>query len=101
MTTLTVQQEKNLNQQLRETGEFPEALPTAQISVSDTSGLYDVMLNDGPITSACLATQAGIPERLARRWLNVQVDGNRLGHHAPTGLYGLWCAWPAQVGRVC
>ena len=96
MTTLTIEQEKNLSQLLGETDEFAEALHTALKSVGDTFGLHDVMLNDGPITSACLATQAGIPERLARRWLNVQVAGNRLGHHAPTGLYGLWCAWPAN-----
>ena len=100
MTTLAIEQEKNFTQQLGETADFAEAMNTAQISAGDTCGVYDVMLNDGPITPACLATQAGVPERLARRWLNVQVAGNRLGHHVPTGLYGLWCVWPANGHQI-
>ena len=100
MTTLTIEQGENLTQLLGETDDFAEAFRTALTAVGDTFGLHDVMLNDGPVTSACLATQAGIPERLARRWLDVQVAGNQLGYDPPTDRYGLWCAWPSNSGQV-
>ena len=94
MTTLTIEQEEHLTQLSGETDDFAAALRAALTAAGDTFGLYDVMLNHGPITSACLATQAGIPERLARLWLNVQTGDNRLGHQRKTGLYALWCSWP-------
>ncbi len=100
MATLTIEQEENLTQLLGETDDFGEDLRTALKSVGDTFGLHDVMLNNGPISSACLATQAGIPERLVRRWLNIQAAGNCLGHHVSTDLYGLWCALPANADKV-
>ena len=86
MTTLIKETQEVSQQVMDQTANFGEALQEAVTSVGDKFGLYDVMLHHGPITSACLATQAGVPERLTRRWLKVQVAGNRLGHHAPAGL---------------
>ncbi len=96
MTTLMIEELEVFQQELDQIEEFGEALQEAVTSVGDKFGLYDVMLNHGPITSACLATQAGIPERLARLWLNVQAAENRLGHQRKTDLYGLWCNWPSN-----
>ncbi len=100
MTTLIMEKQEVSQQIMDQAVDFGEAFQEAVASVGDKFGLYDVMLNHGPITSACLATQAGIPERFVRLWLNVQAAGNSLGHHAPTDFYGLWCAWPANSDKV-
>ena len=100
MTTLMIEELKVFQQEMDRTEDFGEALQDAVTSVGDKFGLYDVMLNHGPITCACLATQAGIPERLARLWLNIQAAGNRLGYQKKTDLYGLWCAWPLNGAQV-
>ncbi len=93
MTTLTMEKQEVSQRVIDQAVDFGEALQEAVTSVGDKFGLYDVMLNHGPITSACLATQAGIPERLARLWLNVQTADNRLGHQKRTDLYCLWASW--------
>ena len=104
MTTSTIQKSEGLSFDQLITSKhslgFDATLHSALEEVGDNFGLYDIMLNHGPITSGCLATQAGIPERFARLWLNVQAAGNCLGHHAPTDLYGLWCDWPANGDKV-
>ena len=64
MTTLMIEELEVFQQELDQIEEFCEALQEAVASVGGKFGLYDVMLHHGPITSACLATQAGIPERL-------------------------------------
>ncbi len=93
MTTLMMEKQEVSQQLMDQAVDFGEALQEAVTSVGDKFGLYDIMLNHGPINSACLATQAGIPERLARLWLNVQASDNRLGHQRKTDLYGLWTSW--------
>ena len=90
MTTLLIEELKVFQQEMDQPGDFGEALQEAVTSVGDKFGLYAFMLNHGPITSACLATQAGIPERLARLWLNVQAANKRLGHQRKSDLYFLW-----------
>ncbi len=100
MTTLMMEKQEVSQQVMDQAVDFGEALQEAVTSVGDKFGLYDVMLNHGPITSACLATQAGIQERLARLWLNVQAVGNRLGHQKKTDPYGLWCTWPANCAQA-
>ena len=100
MTTLMMEKQEVPQQEMDQPVDFGEALQEAVTSVGDKFGLYDVMLNHGPITSACLATQAGIPERLARLWLNVQAAENRLGHQKRTDLYALWCSWPLSRAQV-
>ncbi len=93
MTTLMIEDLELFQQETEQTVDFGEALQDAVTSVGNKFGLYDVMLSHGPITSACLATQAGIPEQLARLWLNVQAAANRLGHQRKPDLYCLWTSW--------
>ncbi len=93
MTTLMMEKQEVSQQVMDQALDFGEALQEAVTSVGDKFGLYDVMLNHGPISSNCLATQAGIPERFVRLWLNVQAAGNRLAHQRKTGLYCLWVSW--------
>ncbi len=100
MTTLMIEELEVFQQEMDPTVDFEKAFQEAVTGVGDKFGLYDVMLNHGPITSACLATQAGIPERLARLWLNVQAADNRLDHQRKTDLYGLWCSWPLSRAQV-
>lgn len=100
MTTLIMEKQEVPQQVMDQPVDFGEALQEAVAGVGDKFGLFDVMLHHGPITCACLATQAGIPERLARLWLNVQADDNRLGHQRKTGLYALWCSWPLSRAQV-
>ncbi len=100
MTTLMMEKQEVSQQVMGQDVDIGEALQEAVTGVGDKFGLYDVMLHHGPITSACLATQAGIPEQLARLWLNVQASRNHLGHQRKTDLYGLWCAWPLNCAQV-
>lgn len=100
MTTLMIEELEVFQQEMDQPVDFGEALQEAVTSVGDSYGLYELMLHHGPITSACLATQAGIPERLARLWLNVQADDNCLAHQRKTGLYALWCSWPLSRAQV-
>ena len=95
MTTLMIEEPAVSQPVMDQTVEFGEALQEAVYHVADKFGLYDIMLHHGPITPACLATHAGIPERLARLWLNVQAAGNCLGHPNKTDLYAiiLWSHW--------
>ena len=95
MTNLMIEELEVYQQEMDQNGDFGDALHEPVTSVGEKFGLYEVMLHHGPITSACLATQAGIPERLARLWLNVQAAANRLGHQKKTDLYGLSSSWPS------
>ena len=56
MTTLTMEKQEVSQKVMDHPVDFGEALQEAITSVGDKFGLYDVMLNHGPITSACLAT---------------------------------------------
>ena len=100
MTTKLMEKQDHSQEVMDQTVDFGKAIQEAVASVGSKFGLYDVMLNAGPITPACLATQTGIREGLARLWLKVQVAGDCLGHHAATDQYGLWCAWPANSNRA-
>ena len=66
MTTLAIEELEVFQHEIGQSTDFGEAFQDAVASVGDKFGLYEIMLNHGPITSACLATQAGIPERLAQ-----------------------------------
>ena len=97
MTTLMIEELEVSQQEKDQPVDFGKSLQEAVTSVGDKYGLYEIMRSHGPITAACLATQAGIPERLARLWLNVQAADNRLGHQRKTGLYGLWTSWSPSL----
>ena len=56
MTTLMMEKQEVPQQVMDQTANFGDALQEAVAGVGDEFGLYEVMLNHGPITSACLAT---------------------------------------------
>lgn len=45
------------------------------ISVGHRTGLFDVMSRSPPLTSAELATRAGLNERYVREWLGAMTTG--------------------------
>ena len=55
-------------------------------------GAYEV-LQSGPLTPSCLATQIGTSERYARLWLEVQAAAGLLVHQRKTDLFCLWTSW--------
>ena len=61
-----------------ETDDFAQALHAALTTVGDTFGLYEVMSQSGPVTSAQLAEQTGVSEEYIRPWLEAQADGRYL-----------------------
>jgi hypothetical protein len=99
MTTATVQRSQNFNLELiiSQPCNFEEALHSALEEVGERFGLYDIMVQDGPITAPCLATQAGIPVQATRVWLDAQTDGGYLKHYPTAGLYSLWWSWPRRT----
>jgi len=99
MTTSTVRQSKDLSleQIINQTFNFEEVLHSALEEVGERFGLYDIMVQDGPITAPCLATQAGISLRAARVWLDAQTAGSYLKHYPTAGLYSLWSSWPRRT----
>ena len=100
MTTLTIEQEENLTQLLGETDDFAQALHAALTAVGDTFGLYEVMSQSGPVTSAQLAERTGVPEEYIRHWLEAQAAGEYLDYVPTVGGYCLWCSWPPNSQRV-
>ena len=52
MTTLMMERQEVSQQVMDQTANFGDALQEAVAGVGDESGLYEVMLNHGPITSA-------------------------------------------------
>jgi hypothetical protein len=74
MTTSTVPQSRefSLKQIINQDCNFEEALHSALEEVGERFGLYDIIVQDGPITAPCLATQVGIPVRAARAWLDAR-----------------------------
>ena len=103
MTTTTIRQSEDLNleqlinQAFDKALDFNAALHSALEEVGERFGLYGIMAQHGPITAACLATQAGIPERAARVWLDAQAAGNYLNHYVSAGQYCLWSSWHPTV----
>jgi hypothetical protein len=85
--------EEKLNQMLDPIGSFGLALYEALEDVGERFRLYDIMAQSGPVTPACLATQAGITEQSTRIWLDAQAAENYLHHDVSTNLYCLWCNW--------
>src|SRR5579871_5844188 len=49
------------------------ALDLLCIHIGDRLGLYEALAREGPMTSADLATAAGVNERYAREWLEQQA----------------------------
>ena len=87
MVTLTKEHQVQSNNPVERTDEFGKALQNALESIGSQFGIYRVMMQTGPLTPACLATQLGIAEENARVWLDVQSTRNRLKRSLSTDLY--------------
>ena len=60
------------------------AASVAMVRMGDALGLYKILKRDGPMTSAILASAAGVHERYTREWLAHQVASNYLAYHSAT-----------------
>lgn len=84
----------------RQDDQFGQALNVALEEIGERFGLYDIMVQSGPITPACLATQVGAPEQAIRIWLEAQASGGYLHHGVKTDLYSVSSPWsPGQNSR--
>jgi SAM-dependent methyltransferase len=59
------------------------------VSTGHRLGLYSALAGQGPLSSLELAARTGCEERYVREWLNSQVAGGYLDHHADSGTYEL------------
>ena len=57
------------------------------VALGDRLGLYRAMAGAGPLTTAEIATRAGISERYAREWLAAQAAAGYLTYDATAGRY--------------
>lgn len=78
--------------------QFGAALHTALEEIGEHFGLYDIMSQSGPITPACLATQAGMSQQSVLTWLEARASGEYLHHGPRSDLYCLWCPWSPGRG---
>ena len=60
------------------------ALEALSIHVGVQLGLYRVLVDEGPSTSAEIAARAGIAERYAREWLEQQATAELIDVDDPT-----------------
>jgi SAM-dependent methyltransferase len=59
------------------------------VSVGDKLGLYKLLENAGPLSSAELAQRSDCDERYVREWLNSQAAAGYIHYHASSGTYEL------------
>ena len=64
------------------------------VVIGEKLGLYKAMANNGPMTSAQLATKTNTDERYVREWLSSQAAGGYVTYDDATGKFSL--SWPAQ-----
>jgi hypothetical protein len=65
------------------------ACSVALVRMGDALGLYRVLHEHGPLTSAELAEKAGIAERYAREWLSHQAASDYLAYDPDTTAFSL------------
>jgi SAM-dependent methyltransferase len=70
-------------------GDLSAGYGGVMVSIGHRLGLYKVMANAGPLSSAEVARRAGCAERYVREWLNSQVAGGYVDYHARSGTYEL------------
>jgi SAM-dependent methyltransferase len=59
------------------------------VSLGDKLGLYQAMVDAGPLSSADVAERSGCTERYVREWLNAQAAGGYVVYHPSSGAYEL------------
>jgi ubiquinone/menaquinone biosynthesis C-methylase UbiE len=70
-------------------GDLSAGYGGVMVSIGDKLGLYKVMANAGPLSSAEVAHRAGCAERYVREWLNSQVAGGYVAYHPNSRTYEL------------
>ena len=70
-------------------GHFSATMTTLFCAVGDQLGLFEVLKEHGPATSAELAERAGVDERYALEWLRGMASAEYLEHDAETGRFRL------------
>jgi hypothetical protein len=96
-TTIEKSSELNVDRLIQQPTGFEAALYTALEEVGERFGLYEIIRRCGPVTPACLGTQAGISPQAARIWLDAQAAGRYLNYCPGSDLYSLWCSWPRKA----
>ncbi|MDD7965646.1 class I SAM-dependent methyltransferase [Actinomycetospora lemnae] len=69
--------------------EVGAAYNTVLTAIGDQLGLYRVLADTGPLTSADLAERSGTAERYVREWANAQAASGFLRYDADAGTYEL------------
>lgn len=70
------------------------------ISIGHRTGLFDAMSGAAPLTSAELATRAGLNERYVREWLGAMVTGGVVAFDPETRRYALPTEHAASLTRA-
>lgn len=70
-------------------GDMGAALHASLVVIGDRLGLYKKMAGAGELTSAELATRAGVDERYLREWLNANAASGYVKYDAANGTYSL------------
>ena len=73
----------------RMVGLLNEAMLALMTSVGHRTGLFDVLAQQGWVTSDGLADAAGLQERYVREWLGAMVTGRFVEHDPQAGTYRL------------
>jgi SAM-dependent methyltransferase len=73
----------------RAVGDLSAGYGGVMVSLGNRLGLYRAMAGAGPLTAREVARRAGCAERYVREWLNSQVAGGYLAHHAVSDTYEL------------
>ena len=68
-------------------GDLAAGASGVMISLGRRLGLYKVMANAGPLSSAAVAARAGCAERYTREWLNSQVAAQYLDYDPAAATY--------------
>lgn len=70
------------------------------LSIGHRTGLFDVLADLPPATSASIAEQAGLSERYVREWLGAMVTGRVVDYDADRGTYFLPREHAASLTRA-
>ncbi len=62
--------------------------------IGDKLGIYDVMSEYGPLTTAAIAELTQVSETTIVAWLGAMLAGDTVDFDVHTGRYSLWSNWP-------
>jgi SAM-dependent methyltransferase len=89
MATTTVDHDRLEQFVFRAVDEVGATLNAALVVMGDKLGLYQALVDEGPMNPAELAAEAGISERYAREWLHQQAAGGYVEYDPESGRFWL------------